>query len=185
MRITQPGDPPPNPKHRWVFPLLLLLFVGGLCTPLGVVYYHNKVVEHNQNEVIDALRKYAQLQRAVFARRQHYAAAFDELSDPDWAQVRDTSALNPTDYHGYRFRLFTSSGGDGGVNFIDKNGHMSGGYGLVAMPARYGVTGRFTFFISAPGDTLYYFDLGVKTDEAVRALDQYFVPPAAREMKGG
>lgn len=187
MPISNPGDPAPNPKHRWILPLLLVLFLGGLFTPLAVVSYHNKVVEQNQNDVIDALRNYAQLQRAVFARNQHYATAFDDLGDPRWAQIRDTSALNPTDYHGYRFHLFTSSADNAGgaVNFIDKTGHMSGGYGLVAMPAKYGVTGRFTFYISAPGDTLYYCDLGVKTDEAVRALDQYFVPVAARAMKGG
>ncbi|HLX63431.1 MAG TPA: DUF2950 family protein [Planctomycetota bacterium] len=188
MPITLPGDPPPNPKHRWILPALLLLLLCGLLTPLGVIYYHNKVIEDNQNATIDALRRYAVLQREFFAREKRYAAAFDELGDPAWAQVRGLPSLNATTYHGYRFRLFTSQNKDvagGARNFIDANGRLAHGYALMAVPSQYGVTGRLTFMISAPGDEIFYYDFGVKTDEALRGSDDYFVPKGAKSMRGG
>src|SRR5947207_2540325 len=122
-----PGDPPPNPKYRWIFPIVLLLFICGLLAPLAVVYYHNAAIEQNQNAAIDAMRNYASLQREFFKREQRYASSFAELGDPEWGQVREASLPSPTNYHGYRFRLFTSTADMGGsrINFVDSAGHMT------------------------------------------------------------
>jgi hypothetical protein len=184
--ITAPGDPPPNPKYRWVLPLLLLLLATGMIVPLAVVRYHNSVIEENQNAMIDALREYARQQAAFQVREKRYASGFSELGG-NWGEVKDITSPKPTVFHGYRFRAFVSRAainGSAETKFIDENGRMTGGYALMAIPVGYGYTARMTFFISSPGDILYYHDLGVKTDTVARTIDQYYVPPGAGSLKG-
>lgn len=184
---TQPqGRQTPDPKFRWVVPVLVVFIVLATAVPFIVVSYHNSVIEKNQNELIDALREYARQQQNFFAKEKRYASSFSEIGG-NWTDVHDAMSLQPTVYHGYRFRAFVARAGkDGaeGLKFIDKDGHMTGGYAVMAIPANYGYTARLTFFISDPGDRLYYTDLGVKTDTMSRAIDQYFIPDGARSMKG-
>ncbi len=178
MPITLPGDPPPNPKFRWTVPILLAGLVALMAAPFAVVQYHNSVIQANQGEAIKAMLEYAREQADFFAANKRYASSFEELGGV-WAQVKDMRALAPTNYHGYRFRAFTSQSkaAQGGErNFVDAGGHMTGGYALIAVPIDYGYTGRMTFYISDPGTQLYYHDRGVKTDAEARTLDQYAVP---------
>jgi hypothetical protein len=186
MPIHIPGDPPPNPSFRWLLPAMITFIVVALAVPFAVVHYHNSVIEENQNAVIDALREYARQQAAIHEKSTRYASSFDELSG-NWASVRDVTSLQPTVYHGYRFRAFTSRAAKDGaaeMKFVDADGHMTGGYAIMAVPVSYGYTARLTFFISSPGDRLFYTDLGVKTDTVSRAIEQYFIPEGARSMKG-
>lgn len=56
-------------------------------------------------------------------------------------------------YHGYYFRILTGQGPDapgGAHNFMVKN-KLIGGFGLVAWPAEYGVTGIHTFIVNQDG----------------------------------
>ena len=186
MPSTLSGATEPQPPFRWVVPALIAFLVLALAVPFGVVRYHNSIIQENQNGVIDALREYGRQQAAFFEKEKRYASAFDELSG-NWKDVRDVTSLQPTVYRGYRFRSFTSRAakdGSGQTKFVDANGRMTGGYALMAIPSNYGYTARLTFFISSPGERLYYTDLGVKTDTVSRAIDQYFVPDGAGSMKG-
>ncbi|MEI6234644.1 MAG: DUF2950 family protein [Planctomycetota bacterium] len=186
MPIEMPGDPAPNPKHRWVVPVLIATIFAILAVPFAVVRYHNGIIQDNQNAVIDAMRSYARKQAAFFEKEKRYASSFEELGG-EWALVRDATTLQSTIYHGYRFRAFTSRAAkDGAVetSFVNKSGQMTGGYAIMAVPANYGYSARLTFYISNPADKLWYTDLGVKTDTVSRAIEQYFIPENARSMNG-
>jgi hypothetical protein len=73
-------------------------------------------------------------------------------------------------YHGYYFRVLKSQGpnGSGGQhNYVVKDS-MIGGFGLVAWPAEYGVTGIHTFIVNHDG-VIYEKDLG----KAAAAVTRY------------
>lgn len=80
----------------------------------------------------------------------------------------------PQPYHGYFFRILTSQGAHapgGAKNFI-VDGHMLGGYALVAYPARYADSGIMTFMISQDG-IVYEKNLGPDTASIARRLEQF------------
>ena len=52
------------------------------------------------------------------------------------------------------------------------DGAMLGGFGFVATPAAYGVTGIQTFIVGSNG-VIYQKDLGEKSVEAFRAMERY------------
>jgi hypothetical protein len=64
-------------------------------------------------------------------------------------------------YHGYYFRVLRAQGpnADGGRHNYMVKDSMIGGFGLVAWPARYGVTGVHTFIVNQEG-VIYEKDLG-------------------------
>ncbi len=67
-------------------------------------------------------------------------------------------------YHGYFFRILTAQGPDapGGAHAYLVNGKMIGGFGLIAWPADYGVSGVKTFIVNQDG-VVYERDLGATT----------------------
>jgi hypothetical protein len=67
-------------------------------------------------------------------------------------------------YNGYRYRILTAQGENvaGGRHDYVINGNMIAGFGLVAWPVKYGITGVKTFVINKSG-ILYEADLGGKT----------------------
>ena len=60
-------------------------------------------------------------------------------------------------------------GGD--VDYII-NGKMTAGFGLLAYPAEYGVSGIMTFMVNQQG-IVYEKDLGPKTEELARAVTKF------------
>lgn len=77
-------------------------------------------------------------------------------------------------YHGYRFRVLTSQGGNapgGAKRYVTADG-MTGGYALVAWPAKWGETGVMTFIVSRDR-VVHQKDLGPGTDAAARAMKAY------------
>jgi hypothetical protein len=77
-------------------------------------------------------------------------------------------------YHGYYFRILTGQGPAapmGEMDYIIK-GVMIGGFGLVAAPAQYGVTGVKTFIVSNEG-TVYEKDLGPTTLDQFKKMRRY------------
>jgi Protein of unknown function (DUF2950) len=56
-------------------------------------------------------------------------------------------------YHGYYFRILEGQGANapGGAHNYFAKGKLIGGFGLVAWPAQYGVTGVYTFIVNQQG----------------------------------
>ena len=80
----------------------------------------------------------------------------------------------PEAYNGYFFRILTAQGPSaplGGRNYIvDKA--LVGGFGLLAWPEKYGVTGVQTFEVNQDG-LVYQKDLGPQTATAAPAIRSY------------
>jgi len=77
----------------------------------------------------------------------------------------------PMPYHGYYFKILTAQGKNapgGAYDYIIK-GNMIGGFGLVAYPAKYGVSGIMTFVINHEG-VVYEKNLGEDTVNMARKL---------------
>lgn len=75
---------------------------------------------------------------------------------------------------GYNFRILTrqSDGAPGGRYDYIINGNMIGGYGVIATPDDYGVTGIMTFIVNQQGK-VYEQDLGDDTDLKAAAIQEY------------
>ena len=80
----------------------------------------------------------------------------------------------PSPFYGYYFKILTSQGAaaKGGKKQYVVKGLMSGGYALVAWPARYDVTGVMTFVVNQDG-SVHEKDLGDGTDAAARKMTAY------------
>jgi hypothetical protein len=73
---------------------------------------------------------------------------------------------NRMPYHGYYFRILTGQGKDaaGGAYSYLAQGHMIGGFAVVAWPAKYGSSGIMTFIVNQDG-VVYQKNLGPETAE--------------------
>lgn len=80
----------------------------------------------------------------------------------------------PSPYHGYYFKILTSQGGNATGGELDYivNGKMTAGFGLVAYPAEYGVSGIMTLIVNQEG-IVYEKDLGPKTQKLAKAMTKY------------
>jgi len=79
----------------------------------------------------------------------------------------------PAPYHGYYFRMLKSQGSHAPGGELDYlvEGKMTG-FGFVAYPAEYGVSGIMTFIVNQD-DIVHQKDLGPKTAEIAREMKQY------------
>jgi hypothetical protein len=77
-------------------------------------------------------------------------------------------------FHGYYFKILTSQGkhAPGGQYSYIINGHMIGGFALLAWPAEYGNSGVMTFIVNQRG-RVYQKDLGPNTDNLASAMTTY------------
>ena len=77
-------------------------------------------------------------------------------------------------FFGYYFKIITKQGENapGGKYDYIINGNMIGGYALAAYPAEYGFSGIMTFIVNQQG-VVYQKDLGEKTGEIVKKMDEY------------
>jgi len=77
-------------------------------------------------------------------------------------------------YHGYYFRILESQGtqAPGGAKDYLVRGMMIGGFGLIAWPAEYGVSGIKTFMVNQDG-VIYERDLGTNTAKVVQSMNQF------------
>lgn len=80
----------------------------------------------------------------------------------------------PSPYHGYYFKILTQQGehAPGGKYDYIINGHMIGGFALVAWPAAWGETGFMTFIVNQQGK-LFEKNMGPQTDALAEALNVY------------
>ncbi len=77
-------------------------------------------------------------------------------------------------FHGYFYRILTKQGADakGGAKDYILNGKMTGGFGFIAYPEKYGDTG-ITTFIVGPNGIVYEKDLGKNTIETAQAATEF------------
>jgi hypothetical protein len=82
--------------------------------------------------------------------------------------------IGGTGYHGYYFKILKGQGASaplGKMNYVIQ-GAMIGGFGLVAVPAQYGVTGIKTFIVGSNG-IVYQRDLGANSLAIVKDMTLY------------
>ncbi len=81
---------------------------------------------------------------------------------------------NQTPYHGYYFQVLNRQGrhaAGGKYNYVI-NGHMIGGFALIAWPAEWENTGIMTFIVNQQGK-IYQKNLGAKTGKLAAAITTY------------
>ena len=94
------------------------------------------------------------------------------------AEVRSegygTNSSKPQPYRGYYYKIVTRQGekAPGGAYDYIVNGNMILGFGLIAYPAKYGVSGIMTFAVNQEG-VVYEVDLGEETVEIVNKKIKY------------
>ncbi|QKV57925.1 MAG: DUF2950 domain-containing protein [Dechloromonas sp.] len=81
---------------------------------------------------------------------------------------------HPGSYHGYRYRILTSQGTQaaGGARDYVVDGHMTGGFGLIMWPAKFGETGVMTFMVNQDGQ-VFEKNLGPDTPTKVERLRSF------------
>jgi hypothetical protein len=80
----------------------------------------------------------------------------------------------PTPFYGYYYRILKAQGkhAAGGAYDYVVNGHMIGGFALVAYPARYGASGIMTFIVNHDG-VVYQKDLGEETETIAKEMTAF------------
>jgi hypothetical protein len=80
----------------------------------------------------------------------------------------------PEPYHGYIYKALKAAGphAPGGKRSFIKEGRMTGGFGLLAYPVRYGVSGVMTFQVNEQG-IVFEKDLGPNTAAIAERIDAY------------
>jgi hypothetical protein len=88
--------------------------------------------------------------------------------------VPNTNATGPQAYHGYYYRMLKSQGPDahGGARDYVVNGHLIGGFAVMAYPADHGNSGIMTFIVNQDG-VLYQRDLGNDTAKAAARISAF------------
>jgi hypothetical protein len=82
-------------------------------------------------------------------------------------------------FHGYLFKILTQQGKNapGGKYSYIINGHMIGGFAMIAWPAEYGDSGIMTFIVNQQG-RVYQKDLGPKTGKLAADMKVYDPDPS-------
>lgn len=83
-------------------------------------------------------------------------------------------AHKPQPYHGYIYRILTRQGmhASGGAKDYVKAGHMTGGFALIATPAKYGDSGVMTFIVNQDG-IVFEKDLGPDSASLAAAITAF------------
>lgn len=84
-------------------------------------------------------------------------------------------------FHGYYFRILTAQGpgAPGGARSYLVNGSLTGGFALIAYPARYGDSGIMTFIVNQEG-IVFEKNLGPQTARLSRQITEYDPDPSWR-----
>ncbi|WP_175773074.1 DUF2950 domain-containing protein [Paraburkholderia phenazinium] len=77
-------------------------------------------------------------------------------------------------YRGYQFRILTRQGhgAPGGIRNYIVSGHLTGGFAMVAFPARYGDSGVMTFVVNQDG-IVFEKNLGPQTAAIAQRMTEY------------
>lgn len=91
----------------------------------------------------------------------------------------EASGNDPIPFHGYFYRILTGRGANapgGEMDFLDENGLLTGGFGVIAWPAKYGNSGIMTFLINDRG-LVFEKDLDENTGQLAAAIESYDPDP--------
>jgi hypothetical protein len=89
-------------------------------------------------------------------------------------EVSKQSAATPAPYNGYFYKILTAQGPDalGGAKNYIVDGKLSGGFALIAYPAKYRSSGVMTFIVNQDG-VVYQQDLGEQTADLASQITAY------------
>jgi hypothetical protein len=122
----------------------------------------------------DGVKEYAQKILSSEGKRDglYWPTLADEPPSPLGPVMADSKPIDA--FHGYFYRILTAQGKDapGGAKSYVVNGNMTGGYALVAWPAKWNDTGVMTFIVSKDG-VVYQKDLGANTAAMAKAMPAY------------
>jgi len=183
----------------WPFPVPIVQTNGKwrFETAQGAIEMRARRIGANELDAIEISAGYVEAQQAYAAqvRDQHGLLEYAQqiMSSPGkqdglyWqgegslvpagfaeAESRIGPASKPKPYHGYYFHILKSQGPDapeGRHTYVSKES-MIGGFGLVAWPAMYGVTGIHTFIVNQDG-IVYERDLGRPTSNLTPPVNRY------------
>lgn len=147
-------------------------------------------------EIVEAQREYASTGRdglpPAFASRflssegrqdgLYWPAAEGEAESPLGELLAESDTRNvsePRPFHGYFFRILTAQGRyapGGAKSYLDAEGRMTGGFAVLAWPAKHGNSGVMSFLLSQRG-IIYQRDLGTGTAEAAAAIATFDPDP--------
>lgn len=161
--------------HRLVIPAIFLVIVCGLAAPFLLAARKQKELAANETAVVELLKTYAKAQDEAFKARGEYARNFDQLNLPAAMPDMDVSKSPPL--HGYHFRILT---GAEESSWLDSQGRLTKGFGLLAVPDSYMITGRDTFIMN--GHAIYYYDFNVRTAQVTQELRSFGIPPDAQKV---
>jgi len=187
-------------EDEWPFPIPLTREEGGwrFNTAAGQEELLNRRIGRNElwvltamHEIVDAQREYrsqprdgnanafAQKFRSSEGKRDGLYWHSDD--DADLSPLGDLLAESegwgpdPRPFHGYFFRILTSQGANapgGAKSYLDESGLLTGGFAVVAWPAKHGNSGVMTFITNHYG-LVFQKDLGTETEAAVAAIQGY------------
>ena len=189
-------------RADWPFPIPLIKEKDNwyFDTAAGKEEIINRRIGRNELEVIDACRAYVDAQ-TEYAVRSAGEAEFAKriVSSPGkrdglYWPVQEGEELSPLgplvaqaaaegykkktsdadSFHGYHFRELDRQGVNargGKKNYVIK-GRQTGGYALIAYPARWGVSGIMTFVVNQDG-VVYQKNLGPKTEGVVKGIKEF------------
>ena len=168
-------------SQDWPFPVPIVRQNGQwhFDTTMGEQVMKARRIGADELDAIEICAGYvgAQTQFAQQHGMQQYAKKLDELGNLVPAALIQAGAAgssNPQPYHGYYFATLTSQGrnASGGAYEYVVKGTMLGGFGLVAWPAEYGVTGVHTFIVNQDG-MVYEKDLGRPANKLAPPVTRY------------
>jgi len=177
----------------WTLPLPLVKSDAGWSFDLvaGAEEMRTRRVGRNEIASIRASLAYYDAQREYALRdidgdgfleyAQKVISTPGKLDGLYWARLddEDESPLGPyfgedgpgSSYHGYLYRILKAQGpsAKGGAHAYVVDGHMRGGFALIAWPVTYDDTGVMTFIVNHRG-AVYQTDLGPETTSLVAEI---------------
>ena len=90
------------------------------------------------------------------------------------------NSTEPVPFHGYIYKMLHQQGDDapgGQKSYLDKNGNMTGGFAMLAYPARWGTSGIVSFIVNQDG-VVYEKDLGIQTVAIAEEMKEFNPDPS-------
>lgn len=196
----------------WTLPIPLVKTRAGWQFDLKAGKEEMVVREIGRNELaairvarvfVDAQREYAAKDRngdSVPEYAQRIASSAGKMDGLYWptganeepsplgrllADAAADKGRKPGSYRGYSFRILTAQGPDapGGARSYLADGRMTGGFGLLAWPTRYGTSGIMSFKINQDGQ-VFEKNLGPGTAEQAARIKTFNPDATWRKVEG-